>query len=189
MFASGEISESSMQQQMKHSSRLMPIYYGQNHTRLALNREVEALVVAAMYEAQANILREVASGDRFVAPQSNDRKEALSANVLSAKDVKALISMSRSGAVSFREHRLGGCMKSGACEYGGIESVARCAGGDGSKPCVDVLFDRSKEHLVRMDLKRLICEVQLLTPGHPRHNALLMECRAMENYLDAINTI
>lgn len=184
MFASGLISDSSMQQQMKHSSRLMPLYYGRGHTRLHLNEKVEATVMNAMYAAMAERLKGAVS-DRFVAAHSEERKEAV--NLLSMKDTKTLVAWAKIGRVSFREHRLGGCLKAETCEYGGIESVARCAGGDGAKPCSDVLFDRAKEQQVRADLHRAITELNLLPADSPRYNALISERRAMENYLNVIS--
>jgi len=187
MFSSGLISDSSMQQLMKHCSRLMPIYYGRNHTSLHLSNEVHGAVVRAMYEVQAERVKDAVSSDRFVSPHSPDRRDALAVNVLSAKDLKSLVSMAKRGTVSFREHRLGGCMKAGSCEYSGIESVARCAGGDGAKPCSDVLFDRLKEPQIRADLARLTEQIKLLPPGQPRHTALIEERKAMENYLDVIS--
>lgn len=187
MFASGVISDSTMQQQMKHCSRLMPLYYGRNHTRLNLNEEVQGAVVRAMYEAQAERVKHAVSGDRFVSPHSQERKDALAVNVLSAKNLKDLTAMAKKGTISFREHRLGGCMKAGACEYGGFESVARCAGGDGGKPCTDVLFDRAKEPQVRADLHRVTKEIEMLPKGHPRYNALIDERHAMENFLNVVS--
>jgi hypothetical protein len=187
MFASGDISDSTMQQQMKHSSRLMPLYYGQNHGRLHLNKEVQATVIMAMYQAQAEMLKVVATGDRFISPHAPDRRETFAVNVLSNKDTKDLIEMAKKGVVAFREHRLGGCMKAGVCEYGGIDSVARCAGGDGDKPCTDVLYDRRKEPQVRADMRRVEVEIKMLPSGHPRSSALLKERQAMENYLNAIS--
>lgn len=186
MFASGLISDSSMQQQMKHSSRLMPLYYGRNHSRLHLNKEVAAAVVMAMYEAQVKVLKTVVGEDRFISPHSPERRDQLTVQILSAKETKELISMTKKGAVAFREHRLGGCMKAGVCEYGGIESVARCAGGDVGKPCIDVLYDRRKEPQVRADMRRVIEEISMLGPEHPRHKALVVERQAMENYLNVV---
>jgi len=187
MFASGYISDSTMQQQMKHSSRLMPLYYGRNHGRLHLNKEVQAAVVMAMYQAQAEKLKVVETGDRFISPHGAERSETFAVNLLGVKDTKDLIKMTKGGVIAFREHRLGGCMKGGACEYGGIESVARCAGGDGNKPCTDVLYDRRKEPLVRADIRRVDAEIKMLAPEHPRSSALLKERQAMENYLNAIS--
>ena len=187
MFASGIISDSSMQQQMKHSSRLMPLYYGRGHTRLHLNQEVEKMVVKAMYDSMADRLKSVVS-DRFVSPHSAERKDTIVANVLSAKDVKTLTAWAKTARVSFREHRLGGCMKTGPCGYGGVESVARCGGGDGGKPCSDVIYDREKESQVRTQLHRVTAELEQLAQQHPRYTALAAERKAMENYLDAITT-
>ncbi|WP_147487716.1 hypothetical protein [Burkholderia pseudomallei] len=187
MFASGVISDSSMQQLMKHSSRLMPLYYGQGHTRLHLNEEVEQAVVKAMYESMAHKLKNVVS-DRFVSPHSAERKDAIVVNLLSAKDVKDLVAWAKAGKVSFREHRLGGCMKAGPCEYGGVESVARCGGGEGGKPCSDVVYDREKEPHVRAQLHQVTAEMKQLSKEHPRYAALAAEREAMENFLNVIST-
>ncbi|WP_146043294.1 MULTISPECIES: hypothetical protein [unclassified Pseudomonas] len=187
MFASGLISDSSMQQQMKHCSRLMPLYYGRGYTRLHLNETVEAAVVTAMYEAMAAQLRNAAS-NRFVSPYSADHKRTIVVSVLNTKDVKTLAAWAKSGKVSFREHRLGGCMKAGMCEYGGVESIARCAGGDSGKPCPDVLFDRTKESQVQADIKRITEEMSMLPEDSPRYQALLSDRLGMENYLNVIHT-
>lgn len=189
MFASGEISDQTMQQQLKHSSRLMPLYYGRNHSELCLNKEVRSTVMMAMYEAQARLVEVAATSERFIAPNAPQRREALAMNVLSAKDTKDLILMAKKGLISFREHRLGGCMKAGACEYGGIESVARCAGGDSEKPCIDVLYDRKRESQIRTDMRRVDEEMKILPFGHPRSNALVKERKAMENFLNAISSL
>jgi hypothetical protein len=185
MFASGVISDSSMQQQMKHSTRLMPLYYGRGHTRLHLNEEVEQAVVKAMYESMAHRLKDVVS-DRFISPHSTERKDVMTLNVLSAKDVKTLAAWAKAGKVSFRQHRLGGCMKPGPCEYGGIESVARCGGGDGARPCSDVVFDRMNLTQVRAQLHQVVGEMEQLAKEHPRYMALAAERVAMENYLNVV---
>lgn len=185
MFASGVISDSSMQQQMKHCTRLMPLYYGQGHTRLHLNEEVELTVVKAMYEAMATRLKSVVS-DRFLSPHSAERKAGIVVNLLAARDVKTLTAWAKAGKVSFRENRLGGCMKPGPCEFGGVESVARCGGGDGGKPCSDVVYDREKEPQVRAQLAKVMGEMEQLTEGVPRHASLAAEGKAMENYLNDV---
>ena len=185
---SGDISEGTMQQQMKHKSRLTPLYYGRNYTSLHLNREVQTAVMSAMYEAQAAAVASAVQSDRFFSPHSEHRKEPLVVQVLSAKDSKALAALAADGKISFRLHRLGGCMKEGVCEYGGIESVSRCAGGDGGKPCTDVLYDRAKEPQVRADLRRMRNEMGMLKSNQPRHSALAAECEAMENFLNAVTS-
>lgn len=185
MTASGVISNSSMQQQMKQATRIMPLYYGRGHTDLRLNDEVEQVIVTAMYEAMAFRLQEVVS-DRFISPHSAERKDAIGVNLLAAKDVKSLAAWARQGKVSFREHRLGGCMKPGPCDYGGIESVARCGGGDGNAPCTDVVFDREREEQVRNQLRHVTGKMEQLSSEHPRYSALAAECKAMENYLNVV---
>lgn len=186
MFASGILSDSSMQQQMKHSTRLMSLYYGRNHGSLALSKDVEAAVLTAMYQSQAAMIKSAVSTDRFVAA-SSERKEPLM-NLVSAKDMKELIAMAKKGTIAFRETYLGGCMKGGVCEYGGIESIARCAGGDGAKPCHDAMYDREKEPQIRADLRRLTGEIKQLPVGSPRYNQRVIERQGLENVLNAIST-
>lgn len=185
MFASGLISDSSMQQQMKHCSRLMPLYYGRGYTRLRLNENVELAIIRAMYDALAKQFVAVAS-DRFVSPNSLEHKHSAIVNIISVADTKTLSSWARTGRVTFRENRLGGCMKAGACDYGGIESIARCAGGDSGKPCSEVIFDREKEPRVRTDLTRVTQEMTLIPRESPRYQALLADRRGMEIYLNVI---
>jgi hypothetical protein len=186
MFSSRLVSDSSVQQLMKHSTRLMSLFYARNHGRLHLNAEVRDAVIRAMYEAQAETILHVIGSHALFSPHSDDRTHALTVNVLSARDYKDYVAMAKRGTIMFREHRLGGCMKAGACEFGGIESVARCAGGDGSKPCAEVVYDKSKAPQVRADVVRVSSELERLSPEHPRHKALSQELRAMENYLDEI---
>ncbi|KVH42594.1 hypothetical protein WJ39_29705 [Burkholderia diffusa] len=185
MFASGILSDVSMQQHLKHSSRLMPLYYGRGYTRLRLNERVQTAITTAMYETLVTQF-ESAMSERFVSPHSLERKDARLVNLLNEREVKTLVAWGRSGKVTFREHRLGGCMKAGACEYGGVESIARCAGGDGVKPCADVLFDREKENQIRQDLAAAEEEMSRLPKDSPRYIALLAECRGMENYINVI---
>jgi hypothetical protein len=185
MFSSGLISDSSMQHQMKHCSRWMPLYYGRGYTKLHLNENVSATVVAHMYDAMATQLL-TAMSDRFVSPHSQGHKQMLLVNIISEKDTKNLVAWAKQGKVSYREHRLGGCMKAGACDYGGVESVARCAGSDNGKPCSDVLFDRTKESQVRSELADVAAQMARLPKDSPRYQAMLLEHRALENYLNAI---
>lgn len=185
MFASGLISDSSMQHQMKHSSRLMPLYYGRGFTRLHLNENVSSIVVTAMYESMASQLRNAMS-ERFVSPYSEEHKKTICINIISTSDSKKLVTWAKQGKVSYREHRLGGCMKAGVCDYGGVESVAKCAGSNDENPCSDALFDKTKEPQVRVDLSKLKAQMVGISKISPRYQALLREQQAMENYLNAV---
>lgn len=185
MFASGLLSDSSMQFQMKHASRLMPLYYGRGHAKLRLNDDVESIIVAAMYEAMAHKLQAAVS-DRFVSPLGPERKEAILVNMVGDKESKQLAAESRKGKTHFRPMRLGGCVHRGTCKFGGVESISRCAGGDGDGPCADALYDREKAPEIEKDLALIDEELSLTLAGSPRHKALLAERQGMENYLNVV---
>lgn len=187
MFASGMLSDSSMQFLMKHSSRLMPLYYGRGYTKLHLNEEVEGLVTTTMYEVMAKSML-TAMGDRFLSPRSVDQKQAIVVNLIGNKDAKALARAALRGEVYYRETRLGACTSRTLCSYGGIESISRCAGGDGKKPCTDVLYDRAKTPTIEKDLERVNQELKRLPAGSPRHKALLMERQGLENFLNVVRS-
>lgn len=185
MFASGLLSDSSMQFQMKHASRLMPLYYGRGYSKLHLNEEAESVVITAMYEATAHKLHSAMSS-RFVSPHGEERKQSIVVNLVGEKDAKALAAAARRGHTVFREIRLGACTKRGTCEYGGVESIARCAGGDGAAPCADALYDRTMAPGVAKELERLDRELERFPAASPRQKALLAERRGLENFLNVV---
>lgn len=185
MFSSGILSDTSLQFLMKHSTRLMPLYYGRNFTKLRFNEEVSGLVIAAMYEMMAKKLK-TATSDRYVSPYGEKRKNSIIINLVGSRDAKALAEAGRKGETTFREIRLGACTKIGPCEYGGIESVARCGGGDGKSACSDVLYDRDKELMIREEFLSLDKVISGVKQGSRRGNALRAEKKALENYLDFI---
>ena len=185
MFASGLLSDSSIQFQMKHASRLMPLYYGSGYTKLQLNEEVERTIISAMYEVMAHNIQS-ATRNRFVSPHGPDRKDTVIINLIGDKDAKSLAEAAKRGKVSFREIRLGACTKRGACPYGGIESVARCAGGDGNSPCADALFDRTKAHQFQKELEMIDLEISNASQDSPQKLALLAERKALENFLNVV---
>ncbi|ORL70544.1 hypothetical protein B7H19_04600 [Pseudomonas putida] len=187
MFASGLLSDSSLQFQMKHASRLMPLYYGRGYTKLLLNEEVEGMIVGAMYEAMANKIL-VAVGDRFVSPIGNERKQTVLVNLVSDKDASALASAGRRGQIFFREMRVGACTHRGTCPYGGIESISRCTGGDGNAPCADALYDRDKVQNIEAELRLIDQELAIAAVNSPRHRALLAERKGLENYLNVVRS-
>ena len=155
------------------------------YTQLHLNEEVAGLVTTAMYEVMAKSMLS-AMGKSFVSPRSEEQKQAIVVNLVGAKDAKELAAAARRGEVFFRETRLGACTSRTLCAYGGIESVARCAGGDGGKPCVDVLFDRTKAPVIEKDLQRVNEALTRLPEGSPRHAALLKERQGLENFLNVV---
>lgn len=187
MFASELLCDSSMQLIMKHRSILQAAYYGRNHTRLRFNEEVEDLVAGAKYEVMAHQVESLVK-DRYISPAGSKRKAEMVVELIGNRDFKELSKAGTRGEISFRETRLGGCTKVGHCEYGGIESVARCAGGDGRAPCRDAVFDRSKQRDIERQLDGIEHKRTRTEPDSPRQRALQAEEQGLRNYLDAIRT-
>jgi len=183
MFASGVLSDTSIQVIMKHLTVIQSYYYGNNYSRVRLSQEVEAITTVARYEVMAKQIESLVD-ERYVSPLGSDRKQEIIVNLVSDKDFKALVSAGKRGEISFRETRLGGCTKRGACEYGGIESVARCAGGDGNKPCRDAIYDSSKRSSVERSLADVEVRLSQAKAGSPRARALEAEAQGLRNFLN-----
>lgn len=183
MFASGLVSDGSVQVTMKHLTLLQSAYYGQNFSKVRFNEDIEGITNAAKYEVMAKQIEALVS-ERFVSPLGASRKEELVVNLISEKNFRGLVKAAEKGEVSFRETRLGGCTKRGHCDYGGIESIARCAGGDGDKPCRESIFDKAKRPAIQLSIEKVENRLQSVTPGSPRAKALHNELSGMRNFLN-----
>lgn len=183
MFASGLVSDSSIQDLLKHQILSQSRYYGRNYSHLRFSEELEKLAVDAKYEVMAKQI-EMLVNDRFVSPLGLNRKEEVVVNLVGEKDFAALVNAGKKGVISFRETRLGGCTKIGPCEYGGIESISRCSGGDGDKPCRDAIYDCEKRASVEQQLLSLEHQLQNTIENGRRWQALQAEIRGLRNYLD-----
>jgi hypothetical protein len=189
MFASGAISDSSMQLQMKHLTRWQPLYYGRGNTALHLNDESRVLLVNAQYEAMGRHLAEVHT-DRFVSPYGDDHKAKLLApanggepvNLISDGDAQHYEKVARKHQMNFRATVLGGCMKNGQCDGDCVSSVGDCAGGNGESPCINVLFDRSRADVNQKRLEGVIKQLEMTPLDTPRYRFLEQEKRGLENY-------
>ena len=189
MFASGEISDSSMQLQMKHLTRLQPLYYGRGNTALHLNDEARVLLVNAQYEAMGRHLAEVHT-NRFVSPYGEVHKAKLLApvncgepvNLISSGDAQHYEKAARNHLTNFRLTVLGGCMKNGQCDGDCVSSVGDCAGGDGAAPCFNVLFDRTRTVPNQIRLDGVIKQLEITQLDTPRYRFLEQEKRGLENY-------
>lgn len=186
MQASGLVSDASIQYQLKHATRAMSRYYGQGYSRVRLSESARVEYIRTMYEV---IGKEVARllTDRFVSPYGEDRKADI-LRFVNPKESKKLVAAAREGKVSWRETLLGGCTKRGPCEYGGIDNVARCGGGDGRPPCVEALFDREREPDIRK-LGIVVAERLSDAPeDSPYRESLKAQHQAIENALSVITT-
>ena len=190
MFASGEISDSSMQLQMKHLTRLMSLYYGRGNTALHLNDAARTLLVNAYYESMGRELAEIQT-DRFVSPYGAEHKARLLAP---ANNGEPVILISEGDAHHYgkiyRLHKIGGrltplgaCMNNGPCDGGDcVTSVGDCAGGDGKAPCSTVLFDVQRAEANQKRLDGVTQQLGMTPADTPRYRQLEQEKRGLENY-------
>src|SRR5690606_36008847 len=84
MFASGIVSDSSLQHQMKHSTLLMTHYYTHGFSEVPLNEATRAEILGTMYEMAARDASELFT-DNFVSAYGGDRKNQALAPI-SSKD-------------------------------------------------------------------------------------------------------
>lgn len=195
MFASGGISDSSMQLQMKHLTRWQPLYYGRGNTALHLNDSARVLLVNAQYETMGRQLAEV-HNDRFVSPYGDDHKAKLLSpansgepvSLISEGDAHHYEKAARKHHMNFRATVLGGCMKNGQCEGDCVSSVWDCAGGEGESPCINVLFDRNRAKANQKRLDGVVKQLEVTPPDTPRYRHLEKEKRGLENYFAYIRT-
>jgi hypothetical protein len=145
MLSTGMVSESSLQYQLKHGSRGMTRYYGQNYSKIRalLNEGAKKYFVREMYDALAREFSAL-GGDRFISPHGERRKAQL-LQPLSEKDHRDLVKGAQTGTISYRENFFGGCVKPGApCHLGGISNLTGCMGSGDEDPCPWVLLDRRR---------------------------------------------
>lgn len=189
MFASGAISNSSIQLQMKHLSSMMPMYYGNGSNNLRFNEELRTILINAQYEVMGQEFVAVSS-DRFVSPHGPKHKELLlhpnkdrqSVRLISQSDALHYEAAARKGQINFRRTVVGGCMRNGLCTSDGITSISDCTGNREKSPCAYTLFDREK---AAVNLKRLEGVKQELAgkqPGTAQYLTLEQEKQGLENY-------
>lgn len=195
MFSSGDISDSSMQLQMKHLTRAQPLYYGRGNTALRLNEATRVLLVNAQYEATARDLAAMHT-DRFISPHGEQYKARLLApandgepvNLISEADAKHYEKIYREHRIGGRLTVLGACMKNSPCDGDCVTSVGDCAGADDKAPCAHVLFDRTRAPANQKRLEAVRLQLAQTPPDTPRYRHLLQEVRGLENYFGYINS-
>lgn len=184
MQASGMVSESSLQFQLKHLSRAMSLYYGQNHARIHLEESSHNLYVQEMYESIGKQLQDTVKNN-FVSPYGEKQKIEL-VRLISLEDFKKSLQLAKKGGVACREVVLGMCMNKEPCPYGGIESIAHCGGGDSGKPCSEILYDiNKKKEVLKLD-KILSDRLLLATENSPLSNSIKAQKLSVKNYLETI---
>lgn len=186
MQASGLVSDASLQYQLKHITRAMSLYYGQNHSRIRLEEKAHTLYVRTMYETLGRELQQL-TAERFVSPHGDKRKAEI-VRLISPEDAKKVIGLAKKGAVACRPILLGICASREPCPYGGIDNIAHCGGGDSkdAKPCPDVLYDSGRLDAVD-DLEHVL-KARLATAqqGSPLMESLEAQQRSVENFRRAV---
>lgn len=187
MQASGVVSESSLQFQLKHISRAMSLYYGQNHARVHLEESAQNLYVQEMYESIGRQLQDVVR-DNFISPHGEKQKNEL-VRLISKEDFKKSLQLAKKGGVACREVVLGVCMNKEPCPYGGIESIAHCGGGDNGKPCSEILYDiNKKKNILKLD--KILSDRLLLAPeDSPLNKSIKAQRESVSNYLETIKKL
>lgn len=187
MFSSNMVSDKSLQWEMKHLTRDMTLYYGRNYSNLRLNSEAESLVIIESYQAIYRQLVDVVENNiDYVRPHQKEFLPDGLINLIDDREENKLVQLIKKGSVGFRITQLGFCMKTANCEYGGIESAAKCSGALGGGICADAIFARSnKKKLARLK-QAYEAEIQMLKKDSPRHSALTKEIYAIGVYLNVV---
>lgn len=188
MFASSLISDVSMQWQMKHSTRIMPLYYARNYTYLRLNESTENSLVNELYRSMYRNIADVVNNSlgQYVVPHNEKAIDIQVVNLINSDEEKKLIKLIKKGNKGCRKTLLGFCMSNSVCEYGGIESISKCVGNDSKRICLEAVFDnQNKEKLLQL---KSVYEQQLETikKDSPRYKSLKEEIYAIEVYLNVV---
>lgn len=184
MLSSEMVDESSLQMLLKHQSRVMTLYYGRNHARLALNEDTRILFLKTMYQEIGRDLRKL-STPRFVSPLGSGRKETIVMFIKEA-DASALEKAARFGKLRARRIRAGFCVNHLPCPYGGIEAISHCLGTDGSKGCPDLMLDIERTPGIQLYEKSIDEQFQTVHPDSPRHRSLHAEKQAIGRFYDVV---
>lgn len=184
MFASGLVSDASLQHQLKHATLLMTHYYAQGFSEIALDETTRTEIVKTMYEMAAKDSAELFNDD-FVSPHGQEHKDRL-LSTIDGNQQKALRTLAQKGTLPWRETPFGGCTKTGHCEYGGFDSIIRCGGGDGRPPCAHGLYDRSKRKNVEVAANRIRIQLLEEPDGSPRREFLDQTLKSFINIIDTL---
>jgi len=184
MQASGLVSDSSVQYQLKHATRAMSLYYGHGYSSLRLNDAVRGEYLRTMYEIMGKDI-ELLFSDRFVSPHG-PRHKAIQLKLVRERESGTLAKAAKRGEIAYKDTLLGGCTKRGHCEFGGVDNIARCGGGDGKDPCAEALYDREREPELRQ-LNELFLERLSTAQPSPYRESLEAQLRSVENALQVVS--
>lgn len=187
MFASSMVSDNSLQWAMKHLSRTLIFYYGRNYTNLRINSQAEVIVINEFYDSIYRKLKNIILNDTtyFKANDKTNYPDDI-VQLISNKDEKKLKELIKNGTVSCRPTIVGYCLKNGACEYGGIESVTQCCGEINSTSCSYAVFSIKNMNVVERVIDAYKKNLSLYLKTDVKYNSLVREINALEIYLNEI---
>jgi integrase len=184
-FAVNRVPASSVQLQMKHGTREQQYYYQNNSGRLRLNQGADNLVVNEYYAEMGRDIESAYNGIMTFPYNKSPIKPDI-VNIISERDMKKMLKAQKNEEIGFRKNIIGGCMKLGPCEYGGLQSIARCSGGDGGKPCVDLVIDGSREQEFKDDKADYESQMNEVPKDSPQYKSLNAEVKGYETILNII---
>jgi hypothetical protein len=185
MLGSEIVMESSIQYQLKHSSRVMTRYYCQNHFKLK-SPLVDEAKTFFFQEALCSVVADFQSisSDSFTSPYGEKRKAQI-LNLISEKDARTLEKDARLGKISFRRNFFGGCAKQGEpCPLGGVSNVSLCMGYEENRPCLDVLVDKQKAQKIEALLNVLESKLADAPSGSDLHTVISYNIESTRRALD-----
>lgn len=188
MLATGLVGEGALQYQLKHLSRAMSRYYGQNYYKLksSLDDDARGYYLREMYQS---IVRDfnAMQGDDFVSPHGEKRKAQI-IELISEKDHKALLQSAEKGALSYRETFLGGCAKPGAaCPLGGISNISGCAGHGDEPACIWAMISKTKRTAISQLHSAFEEQLGEAQKGSPLQESLRIQLESAERALHVID--
>lgn len=183
-FAVNKVALSSTQFQMKHGTREQQFHYQNNSGRLRLNRVSEQEVVNEYYAEMARNIASVLNGEGVLPHAKSPIKDAV-VRIITDGDREKLLKAQKNGVVSARKNIIGWCMKD-ECKFGGFTTIAPCTGGDGGKPCSDVVIDRARANEFKDDLVYYEKKMSEAPVDSPMHKAFKAEVDGYKKVLTII---
>ena len=187
MLASGLVTEASLQYQLKHATRAMSRYYGQNYhvLKVHLDDDARGYYLSEMYQSVVRQFQDLLA-DRFLSPYGDKRKAQITAPI-SERDHASLLKDAEEGRVSYRKNFLGGCAKQGKpCPLGGISNISGCMGFGSGKPCEDLIIDRESKPVIVELRDAAIARRAEAPPGSPLSESLQAQIESAERALHVI---
>lgn len=188
MLASGFVSESSLQYQLKHASRAMSQYYGKNYYRLKapLDDDARGFYLREMYQSVVREFKSLQS-EHYTSPHSEKRKIQILSEI-SEKDHNELISAAKAGRISYRQTFLGGCANSGPpCPLGGISNISSCMGFGDENPCSSALIDSKKLPMIKKLIEIIYIQLEGVEAKSPLYKSLHAQLESAERAINVIH--